>query len=654
MFEEYANAGIALFPCNPDKSPRTAHGFKDATVQPLDADMAGMPCGEIVAIDIDAKNDPGLYERFLKECQRANVDISNLPIQRTPNGGGAHLFFRPANEIRNERLASTEDGKVIIETRGKGGYVCVYPSQGYSMERGKIWEAPSLDADHQDALLSVCRSLNRKEQPAWEPRKVPWERTQGESPGDAYNQRGEVFTLLREHGWHPIDRDATKWRRPGKATGISATWDKIPGKFYVFTSSSELEPGKAYSPFALYTYLEYDGNFNEAAKALAAEGYGEDSAQSGNHGVDLSALLERAHSLRAKIEEAESTAPDGDDLFVDMAAILSGDMSPELPTIGKSDDGHYLFYAGRLNELHAEPGVGKTNIALASVARILNDGGCVVFVDPEDNPRAIARRLISMGADANRILTGFKYLHDPDRETLIKCRRWVEANGAVLVVIDGAAELISGTGGSERDEDDVLRFFKVYVRPFADAGAAILITDHVAKDSESAGLWPRGSGAKMGRYDGAVYLIRTTQDYSPEQAGEVKLIVAKDRNGGVGPKKTTAFVVRFDPENGKTRVTIERPTVIKNEDPDTNIEKKIAIMEALKGGPLSVRELRNAVGGRGATTDLVRDELAELGHIEVRDTGVKSKIVRAIREYFPCYNSTVRLIIRTLENEIKA
>lgn len=649
-FDDYLKRGIPLFPCNPDKSPKTPHGFKDATTDPLTgSEVAGMPTGAIVAIDFDAKYDASIFKRFETACAGAGVDVSALPLQRTPSSSGVHLFFRPASELRNEKLAMREDGKAIIETRATGGYVCVAPSPGYRMERSAIWEAPQLDNDQQDALLSVCRSLNRKEQPAYEPRKAPWERSHGESPGDAYNERGDVFALLRAHDWHTIDRDGSKWRRPGKATGISATWDKVPGKFYVFTSSSELEPGKAYSPFALYTYLEHGGDFTASARALAAEGFGSEGGPA-NYGVDLSTLMEQVERLSRKVDEASSKPEKGDGLFVDLGPVLAGNLEPELPTIGKSDDGFFLFYAGRLNELHAEPGVGKTNVLLAVIGRILANGGCVVFIDPEDNPIAICRRLISLGADPNRIATGFKYLHDPDKDALIRARKWVEANGADLVAIDGAAELISGTGGSERDEDDVLRFFKLYVRPFADAGSGVVITDHVAKDSDSAGLWPRGSGAKMGRYDGAVYLIRESKAYSPEQEGAVTMVIAKDRNGGIGPKKTNAFTVTFTPRDGATKVSIEKVIKSNNEEPDSDIEKRIAIIKALENGAvMTAKELNNAVGGKTELIAKVRDALAEEGYIEVRKVGPQQIAIRSLRQYFPCYQRSLKALLRSME-----
>ena len=49
------------------------------------------------------------------------------------------------------------------------------------------------------------------------------------------------------------------------------------------------------------------------------------------------------------------------------------------------------------------------------------------------------------------------------------------------------------------------------------------------------GRFSRGSGAKIGHYDGVTYSIRLVAPYSPIIAGRIELKVAKDRNGGIGP-----------------------------------------------------------------------------------------------------------------------
>lgn len=92
------------------------------------------------------------------------------------------------------------------------------------------------------------------------------------TPGDDYDQRGDLPTLLTSHGWK---KDGVHgWIRPDKTSGISATFDKIPGRFYVFSSSTEFEANHTYRPWHVYAILECGGDFSAAAKKLGEAGFG--------------------------------------------------------------------------------------------------------------------------------------------------------------------------------------------------------------------------------------------------------------------------------------------------------------------------------------------------------------------------------------------
>ncbi|MBM3797954.1 MAG: hypothetical protein FJW31_28810, partial [Acidobacteria bacterium] len=98
----------------------------------------------------------------------------------------------------------------------------------------------------------------------------------GTRPGDDYDARGDFFELLRRHGWTSMGDAGKRWTRPGKSYGVGATWDEVPGRFYVFSSNAApLEIEKTYKPWHVYAFLEHGGDFRAAGRALAAQGYGE-------------------------------------------------------------------------------------------------------------------------------------------------------------------------------------------------------------------------------------------------------------------------------------------------------------------------------------------------------------------------------------------
>lgn len=300
----------------------------------------------------------------------------------------------------------------------------------------------------------------------------------------------------------------------------------------------------------------------------------------------------KAIELLKEAEEAQDgVGTQGDAIFTPLDEILNGDFAPELPTIGQIESGGALLYAGRLNEIHGEPSVGKTNISLAIVASVLAENRNVIFADPEDNAQAITRRLLAFGANPEAVRNHFHYLHDPGAKEIRAALAWTKKNPVALIDFDGLAELLAGQGIPEKDETGILSFFREFVRPFADQGAAVLLSDHVVKNAETRAQWSRGSGAKMGRYDGASYEVSLIRAYDPHTPGAIKMKVSKDRNGGVGPRGTIAAEIHFTPdgENG-TIVDIRKPEP-KGEFTPTAIMEKVS--KAIEANPqISLRQLR--------------------------------------------------------------
>jgi hypothetical protein len=126
---ELAQAGIPVFPVNPDKSPACAHGFRAATAE-VDqvrrlflhaprADRIGMPTGSpsgIAVIDVDPAGQKWLY------AEAAKGRLPETRIHATPRGG-RHLFFlHPGAELRSSssKLASG------VDIRAEGGCITIW------------------------------------------------------------------------------------------------------------------------------------------------------------------------------------------------------------------------------------------------------------------------------------------------------------------------------------------------------------------------------------------------------------------------------------------------------------------------------------------------------------------------------------------------
>lgn len=286
--------------------------------------------------------------------------------------------------------------------------------------------------------------------------------------------------------------------------------------------------------------------------------------------------------------------------FVDLGPYLSGEIEAEKPTVAEVLPGRYLLYKGRINEIHSEPGLGKSNVAIAAMNAVLAAGGVVLYIDPEDTPQGFCRRALLLGGNSALIGARVKYLHNPTPEELSAAQTWARENNPGFVILDGVAESLVAAGMNEDSNTEVLQFLRDTIRPFADLGAAVLLCDHVTKSQDSRGRFARGAGSKLGRYDGAVFQIEDGKTYSPEEAGFIRLRVAKDRNGGVGVRRgEIAFEVHFTPMGEQTQVEFRSPPVPGSIRPTIYMGK---ILEMVRNqGPCSKRELREL--GKSQTVD---------------------------------------------------
>lgn len=299
----YHQAGYNILPVRPDKKPIVASweqwkGVRQTTeeIESLSWDRAsgisvicGKVSGGLVCIDVDSKHD--LTGTLRKEIGIAIETefpglLNTLPVERTPSGG-LHFVFKTDTPIANLKLArrpaiADERGacKDLIETRGEGGYFVCAPSSGYILRDGPgIDQAPIIPVETALAILDICRTLNTYV-PADEAIRAPAKSVEGWeiSPLDDYNQRTtdqETLSLLTARGWRARERGQSWELTRPDGNQKSATFNRVPGCLYVFSSSAlPFDQNKTYSKAAVYAYLEHGGDFHKAASALAKSKYG--------------------------------------------------------------------------------------------------------------------------------------------------------------------------------------------------------------------------------------------------------------------------------------------------------------------------------------------------------------------------------------------
>ena len=252
--------------------------------------LLGEPSGGLIDVDLDCPEAIELAETYLP----ATGAITGR--DGSPRSHWWYVCPGCSTMRLNDRLLSN-GAATTVELRSTGLQTLVGPSIHPSGAKYDLLcgdpatvEPEAIRAAVQALHEAVLAERGHTEQPTAQPRKSTVRASDDTSPGSDYSARGDVAGLLRQHGWSLISGDNsgdTKWRRPGKPSGISATLF-ADQTFYCFSSSvPELEPDRSYTPFGLFAALEHGGDFSAATVALAADGYGQQLAP----GVDISGIV---------------------------------------------------------------------------------------------------------------------------------------------------------------------------------------------------------------------------------------------------------------------------------------------------------------------------------------------------------------------------
>ena len=327
--------------------------------------LCGGISGHAEMIDFDAGGE--LFDAW---ARRIPADLLARLAVETTQRGGRHVFYRcEAPVCGNMKLAQRREGDktvTLIETRGEGGLFLCAPTAGYEAIQGDLRAPPVLTEADRDALLAAAWELNEylpppvgetrpcgqrdaKESPLAASGERPgadnsdtgalsadssdnrhsrphnsengpisassvahgaYSPENSHRPGDDFNDRGDVRDVLAQHGWALVRSGENEyWRRPGKTSGWSAS---LKGRvFYVFSANAApFEPSRAYSPFAVYTLLNYGGDYETAARSLRMSGYGGDGPSDIRTGVDLSGILGQTGARGADDSHNAARAPE--------------------------------------------------------------------------------------------------------------------------------------------------------------------------------------------------------------------------------------------------------------------------------------------------------------------------------------------------------
>ena len=293
IFIKLREAGISSIPVNSEKKPMLeTWKFLQERLPSIEecekfyqkkygvGVVCGAVSGNLEVIDIDNKNGIAteIFEDICKQITNNRIDLFDKLVIEKSIRNGYHIIYRCDKIEGSRKLArqKNEDGEIFadIETRGEGSYCVVYPTPGYERIQKNVLKVEKITVEERDFLFELCLMFNKyvEEKPTFTNFKQAFSEKSGDRIGDFYNERNDFIDILKKHDWtiEKEESDKIHFRRPGKNKGNSATFLFEPRLFYVFSSNAyPFEERNSYSPFAIFTLLECNGDFNESPKKLA-------------------------------------------------------------------------------------------------------------------------------------------------------------------------------------------------------------------------------------------------------------------------------------------------------------------------------------------------------------------------------------------------
>jgi hypothetical protein len=558
---EFANQGISVVPVATDgtKRPGIASWKQYQETRPTTAELmtwfadaqgVGVICGKVSGnlemLELEGRAVADKMHLDLKEMAgNAGLGevwdrINNGYVEMTPSGG-IHWLYRIDGEVPGNTKLARKPGdedkvEVLAETRGEGGFVIVAPTNGTCHPSGGAWtmlvgsakSIPTLTVAERQGLHQLFATFDCVPKVEFVTEELA-PKGVNLTPGDDYNAKVTWEQVLEPLGWKKVYTNkagVTSWRRPGKSEGISATTNHAGNdKFFCFSSSTQFEPERSYSKFAIFTLVEHQADFTASARALRSQGYGEARKELTSLEVHSPSLVQ-LHDEEGNIKESS---------WIPKEIGESELEEEEPPSMLRREDGNCLLYAGKINAIFGESESGKTWIALEAIRQELEKNNIVFYLDFEDSARSILNRLKTLRVKQDKFKM-FRYANpdEPLGEGIGEIMRTqIMAYLPTLIVVDGVNAAMNLLGLDLEKNKDATHFSQKVLKPLRIGGAGILTIDHVTKSKDNRGNYAIGAQAKRADIDGAAFAVSVALPFGRGIDGALDITCTKDRPGFV-------------------------------------------------------------------------------------------------------------------------
>lgn len=236
----------------------------------------------VEVVDVDLKVLPTLKEQndfwdsYLSFLKDNIFDFDNKFVIKQTISNGYHIIYRCSEIEGNKCLAKLEGHKsAIIETRGRGGYVCMYERTVGELDYHQIQE---ISVEDRDMLFFISRTFDFVDTKTIEAPKrseVKEYTSQDVTTWDDFNAKTDIFDLIGNE--FKIVRnlpDRTVILRHGAKSASSGYVYKNSRCMYLFSTGTSFPNEKLITPFTALMYRDFNGSFKDCCSYLYKEGFG--------------------------------------------------------------------------------------------------------------------------------------------------------------------------------------------------------------------------------------------------------------------------------------------------------------------------------------------------------------------------------------------
>jgi hypothetical protein len=386
--------------------------------------------------------------------------------------------------------------------------------------------------------------------------------------------------------------------------------------------------------------LEHGDDFSAAAKDLRAKGFGSQSSSL----PSLSQLQELATKPNL------SVVPDVDSDHIEEVRErsswypkpldLAGEIEVLAPEFLSRNDGHRLFYRGKINALLGESESGKTWVALLAVKQALEVQQKVIYLDFEDSGKGILARLRSLGLDDAKF-ANFTYANPDQNLTLDERMDLVDALQEIqpeLIIVDGVNAAMTLLNLELTSNRDATFFSQQLLKPLALSGACVVTIDHVPKSKDNRGNYAIGAQAKRADINGCAIAVEVTLPFGRGMNGELNLKVTKDRPGAVRENskeaKFAGTVQLKSTADGMVTMIIESPQMASGDRTrPTHLMEQVSKTLEAASMPLSKNAVEKAIKGKAEWVRIAIQNLIDEKFVGIENGSRNALNLKSLRQY---------------------